>query len=120
MGLSTSKIINLAKNAEYVFYGPTGSVILPILKLIENKNNYIISGGNSDIAVGVRNTFPDAVESVKNIRPSCPFFPCDVHLFNTTFEESKKLNFENLPNKVRECYQKNNPACLNEELEIKI
>lgn len=110
MGLSTSKIIHLAKNAEYVFYGPTGTSVLPALGLIKNINSYIISGGNTDITMDVLKTFPDAMLSVKNIRPKCPFFPCDV----------QKFNINNLPHRVKSCIDKKQAACLNEELEVKI
>jgi hypothetical protein len=115
MGLSINKILHLIKNAMYVFYGPTGTSVLPVLGLSKNVNNYIISGGNSDIVIDILKTFPDAVNSVKNIRPICPFFPCDVQKFNTNLQ-----NLDKLPHKVKSCVEANQAKCLNEELDIKL
>jgi hypothetical protein len=110
MGISTNKIIYLANKAEYVFYGPTGTAILPILGLVKNKNNYIITGGNTDVMIDILKTFPDSIASTKKIRPACPFFPCELH----------KFNVNDLPQKVKECNDKKQASCLNQEIDIKI
>jgi hypothetical protein len=99
-------MIQWIENAEYVFYGPTGSAMLGIYDMAINKNSYLFNGGDSSILGDIYKHKHDRnpQQVIKVLRSPCPFFPCG----------------RATGDKVMACRANNRAACLNEELVINV